>query len=180
MFRGAKRDSIARSAARLAAGAAAWLAIACAAPKTPPPALPKLAGGEQAAALSNVLANAPREAPQDALVVTLAFGAGADLDLYVTDPLTETVYFANTPVRSGGALRDDLACDAPAPRVETVVFETPIAGRYRVGVDHMRSCGRGEAADFAVRATRGNASWSAEGALPLGRFDPIVLELDLE
>ena len=160
------------------AGGVVW--IGCAAPKTPPPAPPKLAGGAPATALAATLADRRSEAPRGALVVELAFEAGADLDLYVTDPLTETVYFANTPTRSGGKLAADRTCDDPAPRVETVVFERPLQGRYRIGVDHMRSCGEGALADFAVRASRGERSWSAAGALPLGRFDPVVLELDLD
>ena len=82
----------------------------------------------------------PRAAPAGALRVELAFGQDADLDLYVTDPLQETVYFANTPSQQGGVLLDDRRCDSPPPRIETVVFEHPPPGRYRVGVDYPRRC----------------------------------------
>ncbi|RIK89567.1 MAG: hypothetical protein DCC71_25925, partial [Proteobacteria bacterium] len=139
----------------------------------------RLAGGAEADALARALRSAPAAAGE-ALVVRLAFDARADLDLYVTDPLTETVYFALSPTRSGGELRADLACDAPAPRIEEVVFATPLAGRYRIGVDHPRSCGESAPAPFAVRAARGDRSWEATGALAPRRFEPIVLELDLD
>ena len=37
----------------------------------------------------------------------LAFGEAADLDLFVTGPRQETVYFANTPTAVGGELEVD-------------------------------------------------------------------------
>ena len=110
----------------------------------------------------------------------LAFDASADLDLYVTDPLQETVYFANTPSRSGGALDRDRTCQDSAPRIETIVFERPPPGRYRIGVENAEPCGAASSAPFAVRATRGEQRSESSGALPARRFEPIVLELEIE
>ena len=109
-----------------------------------------------AAVLSGALAEEPAES---GLRVLLAFGPGADLDLYVTDPLEETVYFANSPSASGGHLEADLRCDSPGPgdRIEVVRFAAPLAGRYRVGVDHPRGCGTGGPAGFALAVVRGGA-----------------------
>lgn len=99
----------------------------------------------------------------------LAFEPGADLDLYVTDPLEETVYFANTPARSGGALDADHRCDAERDVVETVRFAAPPAGRYRVGVDFQDRCEDGARvapwviaidANGARRWLRGLATWN--------------------
>lgn len=86
--------------------------------------------------------------PAGAVRVQLVFGAEADLDLYVTGPANETVYFANERSADGGRLEADLRCDAPAPRVETVVFPQAPAGDYRVGVDFPERCDGG--ADEAV------------------------------
>ena len=83
---------------------------------------------------------APRTRAAGELVVRLAFEPGADLDLYVSDPLEETAYYANTPVRSGGALDADRRCPEPGDGVETVRFAAPLAGRYRVGVDFQQRC----------------------------------------
>jgi hypothetical protein len=168
-----------RARRRVCSAAAVALALGCAAPKTPPPAPERLPGGAAGDALAAHLRASEDAVPTDSVVFRLAFGAGADLDLYVTDPLTETVYFANTPVRSGGALARDRTCEDAAPRVETVVFERPPPGRYRVGVDHLRSCGDAEPAAFAVEVRAGARHLETTGALPLGRFDPVVLELDL-
>jgi hypothetical protein len=122
---------------------AAALAVACASePRQPaPPPAPEWtdALSARAAALEARLVAAER-APAGELVVRLAFEAGADLDLYVTDPREETVYYANTPVRSGGALDADRRCAEPRERVETVRFAAPLPGRYRVGVDFQQRC----------------------------------------
>jgi hypothetical protein len=146
--------------------AAAWLG--CATPRAAPVPLAEHLRAAAAASLGT------------ALVVRLAFDGSADLDLYVTDPLEETVYFANTPTRAGGALDADRTCRDPAPRVETVRFERPPPGRYRVGVDHPASCASDAPASFAVRVERGGRSWEASGALESRRFDPIVLEVVVE
>jgi len=118
------------------------LACASGPPKPPPPAPPPAwtdALSTRAGALEGALA-AAAPAPADEIVVRLAFDAGADLDLYVSDPLGETVYYANTPVRSGGALDADRRCLAPGDRVETVRFAAPLSGPYRVGVDFQERC----------------------------------------
>ena len=117
------------------------------------------------------------------------FGAGADLDLYVTDPAQETVYFANTPSRAGGGrLEADLLCETGArdPHVETVVFENAPAGRYRVGVDHAASCqGAGGAAEAFLVVVEfggvrsGGLRRDVRAEVPRGRFLPQVLEFDL-
>jgi len=134
---------------------------------------------------------APARTPPAAgeLRVELVFGAGADLDLYVTDPAQETVYFANTPSRaSGGRLEADLRCQAGtgAPRVETVVFASAPTGRYRVGVDYAAACeAGGDAAEaFLVVVEfgglrRGEPRREVRGEISRGSFLPQVLELDL-
>jgi len=114
------------------------------------------------------------------LRVELVFGAEADLDLYVSDPSLETAYFANTPVRSGGALEADLRCDAPAPRVEAVVWEAPPPGRYRVGIDFPERCGGGvDAAPFLLRIRGPGVEHEIRGSAAFGRFDSKVLEFEI-
>jgi len=121
------------------------------------------------------------------LFVSLTFGGNADLDLFVTGPLQETVYFANTPGRSGGVLVRDMRCDDKAPRSEVVRFEKPRAGRYRVGVDFPRRCSTGPLASsetsytIEVRAESGRLLTGADGvagSIELGRFEPVVLEFE--
>jgi hypothetical protein len=123
---------------------------------------------------------APLPLAPGALRIRLVFGTGADLDLYVTDPLEETVYFANSPSSvTGGRLDDDRRCDAPAPRIETIEFASALPGRYRVGVDHAEACGRAEDAAFLVIVEAAGLYREERGEISLGRFLPRVLELEL-
>jgi hypothetical protein len=122
----------------------------------------------------------PGPLPAGALRVRLVFGTAADLDLYVTDPHQETVYFANTPSISGGTLSSDVRCDAPAPRVETVLFTAPLAGTYRVGVDHPERCGvaRGEV-PFRVEIEVGSLRRTLRGEIPWGHFRAQLIDFEV-
>ncbi len=115
------------------------------------------------------------------LDVRLAFGAGADLDLYVTGPDQETVYYANTPSASGGELLEDRRCVHDAQRVETVRFPAPLRpGRYRVGVDYPQACVDAKApAPFALRIDGPGGVTSHEGLSAYRVFEPVVLELEV-
>ena len=116
--------------------------------------------------------------PPGTLRVRLAFPARADLDLFVTDPAHETVYFANSPSRSGGQLERDVRCDDPAPRVETVVFPDAAPGRYRVGVDYPKPCeGHEGEASFVVAVDGRGPTETRQGRIAPGIFQPIVLEV---
>ena len=158
----------------LAAAALGCAAFGCAGSGTPAEEI-----APQASALEEALAAAPapdRGGP-GALVVRLAFGEEADLDLYVTDAGNETVYFGNSPSATGGELRADLRCNAPAPRIETVVFEHRRAGAVRVGVDAPERCRDGvRAAPFVVELRAGAVHALQRGIAVPGRFDVIVLE----
>jgi hypothetical protein len=172
------RAERARAAFRAAArGAAAlWLA-ACA---SPAPAPEQAEAARLRAWLEARLAEAPRPEPQ-ALRLHLAFAADVDLDLYVTDPLQETVYFANSPSRAGGRLEADLRCEpgGGGDRAERVRFADPPAGRYRVSVDHPRSCGRARAAGFALAVEHGGRVAFHTGSVRPAEFRLVALELDV-
>ncbi len=114
------------------------------------------------------------------LRVELVFSDDADLDLYVTGPDLETVYFANTPTRSGGVLERDLRCDAePGARVEVVAWSPAPRGRYRVGVDYPERCRKVRApVPFTVIVETGGRRRELPGEISFGRFLPTVLEFD--
>ena len=77
-----------------------------------------------------------------ALTVTLVWDAAVDLDLYVTDPGLESVYYANPHARSGGALEKDARCadGGRGERMERALWTAAPAGRYRIGVDYPETC----------------------------------------
>lgn len=120
--------------------------------------------------------------PAGGLRFALAFGTEADLDLFVTGPLYESVYFANTPSGTGGALEADLRCDAPTPRIESVHYADPLAGNYRVGIDFPRRCDEGDApVPFVIRVVRGGetSTITSSGIIYPGEFLTIVLETQI-
>src|SRR2546427_4519881 len=103
--------------------------------------------------------------PPQGVRVILLWAAPVDLDLYVTDPGLETVYFANTPSGSGGKLVRDLACGqltetTPTTFSEEVVWTKAHPGRYRVGVDFSDTCGRGDG-EVGSSATGTARSWGS-------------------
>ncbi len=111
--------------------------------------------------------------------VRLEFGADADLDLFVTDPMHEEIYFANSPSRLGGVFVADRRCDDPAPRVETVRFSPAPAGRYRVSVDFPTRCRPGiEAAPYRVVVEANGEERRVEGTAHFGSLEHIVVEFE--
>jgi hypothetical protein len=118
--------------------------------------------------------------PPQALRIQLSWSAPADLDLYVTDPSFETVYFANTPTRSGGRLVRDVRCgtiDPVQPSLELVAWDAAPAGRYRVGVDFIESCSRSsDPVSFRASVELGDSRREVTGTVEPERFQPIVME----
>lgn len=119
-------------------------------------------------------------APGAAVTARLAFGADADLDLYVTDPSLESVYFAKRESVSGGALVADRRCDAPAPRIEVAAYPVATPGPWRVGIDHPERCDGGdEAAPFVVELAAPDGVRRVEGTIGPGEFRMVVIETTL-
>ena len=114
------------------------------------------------------------------LEVRLVFGEAADLDLFVSDPRQEALYFGNNPSLGGGRLDVDRRCDAAAPRVEIARFQGARPGRYRVGVSYDRECGfRRDPVPFEIFVEADGLSLSRQGVVDPGEFEHIVLEFDL-
>jgi hypothetical protein len=126
---------------------------------------------------------APPARRDGALHVILTWAAPVDLDLYLTDPAGETLYFANNPTRAGARLEQDARCGAtpPGSLVEAVRMDAPVAGRYRVGVDFIDRCGsRLAAVPFRVAVDHGPMRREVDGTAAPNQFQVIVLEFDVE
>ena len=131
-------------------------------PAPPPPAPPSLA------------------AP--GLVVTLVWNAPVDLDLYVTDPARETLYYANPRTASGGSLEADQRCAGRSvgPQVERARWTAPPPGRYRVGVDFPEVCeGRLAAVPFRLVVDEGGRRREQVGTARTRARVLDVLEIDV-
>jgi uncharacterized protein YfaP (DUF2135 family) len=117
--------------------------------------------------------------PTAKLAVTLAWSDPVDLDLYVTDPRRETVYFGRPHGASGGTLIADARCgDAfEGERREVVFWTEPPSGRYRVGVDFIEPCEEGvREAAFRVLVEVGDRREEHAGRIRFQQREPRVLE----
>jgi hypothetical protein len=77
-----------------------------------------------------------------AIQVTLTWQSEVDLDLYVTDPNGDTIYYGDTTSLSGGELdRDNMCGNFALGRPENVYWEAnPPSGTYQVEVAYFGSC----------------------------------------
>jgi len=129
------------------------------------------------------LPSPPASARPGELVVTLAWSAPVDLDLYVTEPGLETVYYANPRSRGGGALERDARCAdaAGGPREERIRWTAPPAGRYRVGVDYPEACARaGREVDYRLVIEANGRRAESTHVAHRGAREPDVLDVAVE
>jgi uncharacterized protein YfaP (DUF2135 family) len=118
--------------------------------------------------------------------VTLSWSGGVDLDLYVTDPAQETVYFANPRSGSGGTLEHDVGCpaesasNAESVSTESIRWQHPPPGKYRVGVDFIDGCGSstGEAS-FRVAIDVAGVRRERVANVAKDRFEPLIVEFEV-
>jgi hypothetical protein len=133
--------------------------------------------GEESQAAAALIESGDAPAPGE-LRVRLAFPDG-DLDLYVTNASAETIYFWNTPARTGGALERDVRCDDAAPRIETVRIPAAPAGRYRVAVDYHKRCADASRVGFAVVLEHDAQRARSSGEIGPGEWLGQVLEFEI-
>ncbi len=120
------------------------------------------------------------------LNVQLVWDAPVDLDLYLTDPSWETVYFGNNPSRSGARLVRDVRCaDARRPPaggfVELAHAATPAPGPYRIGVDFIDACeAEIQSVRFRVVARLGTQVIDIVATIRPAQFLPLTLELEID
>ena len=113
------------------------------------------------------------------MTVTLRWTAPVDLDLYVTDPVLETVYFANPSSASGGVLERDARCaeQQPGEQMERARWTKPPPGRYRVGVDFLETCsGRVTDVSYALTVEVDGRRQEITPRAHRGERQPLVLE----
>jgi hypothetical protein len=112
------------------------------------------------------------------LVVTLAWSAPVDLDLYVTMPGGETIYYANP---REAFTRDSRCADGTrGPRSEEVRWRCPAPGRYRLGVDFPEACADGvDVAAYRLVVELDGARVEHGGTARLLVRDPWVTEIEV-
>jgi len=100
--------------------------------------------------------------------VTLTWNTSADIDLHVTDPMGQEIYYGNRQATSGGQLDVDAngGCSNDPP-VENIFWPTGQApnGAYQVRVDYFSACGAGTTNYEVTVAVDGRIVDSQSGVL---------------
>lgn len=121
--------------------------------------------------------------PTGALRVTLVWGTDDDLDLYVTEPEGELIYYANKHSTNGGSLHGDdnaeiCGANAEPGGVESVAWpSTPPHGTYSVMVKAYRRCAGTDPVPYTVTVFVDEVQVHQEsGTVPGGDAAPPVFE----
>ena len=121
------------------------------------------------------------------LTVELIWETPVDLDLFLTDPGGETVYFANRIAKSGAKMGAMLGCEAVGNQnqkfLESVHIPAAQAGRYRVSVDFIKDCGNSILeAEFSVilKNKEGAAIGNGQSEVQYRLLNPVGWEFWIE
>ncbi len=74
------------------------------------------------------------------LQITLTWTGNVDVDIWVTDPNGEKVYFAHRKSQSGGSLDRDNLCRVKPGLSENIFWEDAPPGEYKVQVNYFTAC----------------------------------------
>jgi hypothetical protein len=107
--------------------------------------------------------------------VTLTWDVDSDVDLHVTDPVGEEIYYGNPASASGGQLDLDsnAGCTLDHKRAENITWPSGHApsGRYYVLVDYWDACSQAETRYVVTVNQKGKAPVTYQGAALTGPGD---------
>lgn len=105
------------------------------------------------------------------LEITLNWDDHADLDLHVTDPFGETIYYFHPSSISGGSLKEDVECTTVAG-TEKITYPggSAASGTYVLSVHYFRSCNSGKPVHWRITANADGRSQSLEGTVSPGEY----------
>ncbi len=121
------------------------------------------------------------------LIVEIAWNDPVDLDIFLTDPPGETVYFANRLAKGGAVMGRESGCAEAAqgdgPYSETIRIPTALSGRYRVSVDFIKDCGNTTLkADLrvVVKSADGTVLGRGKSDVQYRNLNPVAWEFDVK
>lgn len=106
------------------------------------------------------------------LSITLTWEDTADLDLHVTDPYGETIYYFRPSSNSGGSLEEDVECGAQGVHSEQIQYPAGSAasGNYVISIHYFRSCNSGGPVRWNVTANADGRVQAYEGTIGSGQY----------
>ncbi|HSP05666.1 MAG TPA: hypothetical protein VLR94_00740, partial [Acidobacteriota bacterium] len=106
------------------------------------------------------------------LTFTLTWNGSADLDLHVTDPFGETIYYFHPSSASGGSLLNDRECGDTTDQPEVISYPSGQAasGKYQVSIHYFRACGASRDASWSLMIDSDKGSQSLQGVAHPGDY----------
>jgi len=121
------------------------------------------------------------------LTVELLWQAPVDLDLFLTDPNGETVYFANRTAKSGARMGVETGCKQVMQEKgnyrESAVIPKALSGRYRVSVDFIKDCGSkavSAAFEAVLRSKEGRELGRGRSEVQYRLLNPVGWEFEVK
>ncbi|HSE41072.1 MAG TPA: hypothetical protein VLH08_09935 [Acidobacteriota bacterium] len=104
--------------------------------------------------------------------ISLNWEGSADLDLHVTDPYGETLYYFRSTNQSGGRYEEDRECFNNNGQFERVVYDSgnAAAGLYQISVHYFRSCGEARDAHWTLHVNVDGRSSDYSGTIKPGEY----------
>lgn len=104
--------------------------------------------------------------------ITLSWSGAADLDLHVTDPYAETIYYFHPTSESGGSLQQDGECAGSGDHQETVSYPSGMAasGMYQISIHYFRACGSANDVTWNVKVDSDKGTQNYSGNIHPGDY----------
>jgi hypothetical protein len=106
------------------------------------------------------------------IAIELNWEGSADLDLHVTDPYGETLYYFRPRNHAGGEYLEDRECHNNSGQSERVAYEsgTAASGLYQISIHYFRPCGNARDVRWNISVTADGRSSSFSGTISPGQY----------
>jgi hypothetical protein len=104
--------------------------------------------------------------------IELTWDGNADLDLHVSDPYGETLYYFHPSSQSGGRFEDDRECYNNNGQPERIIYNdgSAAAGAYQISIHYFRPCGEAADVHWNLSVTADNRSQNYSGTIKPGEY----------
>ena len=110
------------------------------------------------------------------LTVSLNWSGSADLDLHVTDPMGETLYYFHPASAAGGSISRDRECAGQQGQSEVVSYPAgqAVSGKYQISVHYFRACGAAKDVAYNVSVESDAGTQTFNGVVHPGDYTRVA------